>query len=196
MCFSEEVSWLTFGVGMAGSLVLGATRPALGLFFANVALMQMYEALLWRERGRCTPTNGTVSRVAAVTNHLQPVLLLVACRALMKPMHDDTFAWLALGAYLVVAIGATRRFVASGAEACTELTEHGLEWKWNQAGAPLYALYLLSVWATLHAYFGHCSRVLWSTMLSFVASYLIYSDAKMVGSMWCFFGAWLPWFLR
>ncbi len=193
MCFSEEVSWATFVIGILGTVALHKPYPALSIFFGSVVVMQLYEALLWRERGRCTATNDAVSKIAALTNHAQPLVLYFACRAFMNPVHGlEPLTLAALGVYTIAAAVVTKRFIER--ETCTELTAHGLEWKWNAADPMLYALYLASVGITLYSYFGS-SMITWSTLVSFALSYLLYKDAKMVGSMWCFFGAWLPWLL-
>lgn len=189
------MSWATFGIGTLGTAALFKTAPALSIFFATVVVMQLYEALLWRQRGRCTPTNDAVSKIAALTNHAQPLVLFFACRAFMAPVHPgaEPLAWAALGAYAIAAALVTKRFAEH--EACTEVTANGLEWKWNAAEPRLYALYMASVCATLYSYFGS-SLVTWITVVSFGLSYWLYKGTKMVGSMWCFFGALLPWLLH
>ena len=195
MCFSEEVSWATFGVGVVGAALLSRRSPALGTFLGFVAVMQLHEALLWREAGRCTDANDLVTRAAAITNHLQPVVLYAACAWLMRPLHTGgagVAAAVAACLYAVMAVRVTREFVAE--RRCTRVGPHGgLVWEWNNHSPALYVLYLASMALTMYSYFGN-SDVLWISMSSFVLSYVLYRDTKMIGSMWCFFAALTPWY--
>ena len=192
MCFSEEVSWATFGIGIVGAALLYRRSPALGAFLGFVVAMQLHEALLWREGGRCTNTNDLVTKAAAITNHLQPVVLYVACKTFMRPMYPvEPWVTMAVCLYAVMAIRVTREFVSE--KQCTEVGPRGLVWKWNNHSPVLYVFYLASMALTMYAYFGN-SDVLWITMSSFALSYMVYKDSKMIGSMWCFFAALTPWY--
>lgn len=206
MCFSEPVSWAALATSWAGCAALAATGAphaiALAAFLAVVGSMQLWEALLWRDvtrsGGACTPANAAVSSAGAVTNHAEPLVLWAACRALL-PAAGGRGAALAAGmvlAYAAVAVPLTAAFVArEDAAKCTVRTSHGLVWRWNDAPDALYALFLAALVATLYAYMpaGVRHPAIVVTLVTFAASHALYRDTGMIGSMWCFYAAFLPW---
>jgi hypothetical protein len=206
MCFSEPVSWATLAVSWTGCAALAAGGSpharALAAFLAVVGGMQLWEALLWRDvsatGGACTPFNAAVSSAGAVTNHAEPLALWAACRALL-PAASPTAARLSAAlvlAYAVAFVPLTAAFVAGDdADRCTTRGPGGLVWKWNDTGAYLYVLFLATMVATLYAHMpaglNHLAAAV--TVITFTASYVQYSGTGMVGSMWCFYAAFLPW---
>ena len=57
----------------------------------------------------------------------------------------------------------------------------------------MYGLFLASMIATADAYFDwRISAVILGT---FLASWAQYRETNMIGSMWCFYAAFLPWLL-
>lgn len=200
MCFSERVSWLTFVASVVGSSLLFAKGTAegkvLGLFFGLVSLMQMYEALLWRQDGRCTATNEVVSKIGAVTNHLQPLVMYLACRHWLRRPSSATLTacQTIMAAYLLVFGFTTLEFVGADRDrACTRRGRHGLVWQWNDVHTWSYALFLCALLAVISTHFSDTS-VFWIVLGSYVVSHAIYRNTKMVGSIWCFIGALLPWY--
>jgi hypothetical protein len=82
---------------------------------------------------------------------------------------------------------------------CTLDRGNGLVWQWNAHPgkyARSYVLFLLSLLLITYAYMppGTNHIVGLAIALSFVGSYMVYRDKAMVGSMWCFYAALLPWF--
>jgi hypothetical protein len=206
MCFSEEISWATFATNLVGCWLLwtskgalaggsrGASR-ALAVFLAFVGVMQAHEALLWRDvdanAGACTDANVRITRLAALTNHAQPLVLLACCWAFAPEgaAPPPAFVLLTAAAYAVVAVVVTRRFLVT--RRCTRLTRHGLVWPWNDVHSVTYVLFLASFTVTMVAYVPD-ARVLALMWGSFLGSWLLYSDRKMAGSMWCFAAALAP----
>ncbi len=81
---------------------------------------------------------------------------------------------------------------------CTLDEGRGLVWKWNEYGAataPSYALFVASLMVTTFAYLPPGMNVLVGVPMlsSFWISYMIYENTRMIGSMWCFYAALLPW---
>ena len=78
MCFSAEISIITFIVGIIGSLLcISLGKPVdkiLGYFFIFVSLMQGIEYLLWNHQ-KCDNYNRFLSILGMVLNHLQPIVL-------------------------------------------------------------------------------------------------------------------------
>lgn len=204
MCFSERESWITLVASWSGCAVLWASGDpawrAVAVFFAVVGSMQLWEALLWRE-SRCTNTNVMLSRAGAITNHAEPLVYLAACMAYVRPVSPG-LETLAIGtgvAYAVAFAALTMSFLARPKEAqCTLDGGNGLVWAWNEYGnatVPSYALFLTSLMLTTYAYLppGMNALVGIPVLTSFWISYMIYKDTGMIGSMWCFYAAILPW---
>ena len=80
MCYSAEVSLITFIIGFGFSILL-TTRThkyhkLLGYFLGFVALMQFIEFLLWRHQ-ICDTYHKSLSVLGMILNHAQPVILAV-----------------------------------------------------------------------------------------------------------------------
>lgn len=196
---------MTLLASWSGCIALAWSRGpewrAVSTFLAVVGSMQLWEALLWRQRG-CTTANAIVSKIGAVTNHVEPLAYLLACMVFVRPVSDPLkFAAISTGiAYAIVFSVLTYSFVKRPTrDACTLDEGDGLVWKWNDHGGattPSYALFLASLMLTTYAYLPPgTNHLVWIPMcVSFAFSYMIYGKARMIGSMWCFFAALLPWF--
>lgn len=204
MCFSERESWLTLIASWTGCAALwwsgGAEWRAVAAFLAVVGSMQLWEALLWRQSG-CTAANVAVSKAGAVTNHVEPLVYLAACMAYVRPVSRglETLAIATGIAYAAVFGVLTVSFLRRPRQAqCTLNDGNGLVWQWNEHGAataPSYALFLASLLITSFAYLPRGTNVLVGLpiLTSFWISYTIYKNTRMIGSMWCFYAAMMPW---
>lgn len=181
MCFSEPVSWATFSASMAGCALLFPHNPALAGTLAVVGSMQAYEALLWRDH-----ENRATIAAAIVTNHVQPFVFL--------GLSAFQAGYLSLGAALctlayAIALPAYFRTLST---TTVKKTPEGLVWQWNYGphSGLLYGLFLASLVGTALAYYTpwHAAVV----VVTYALSYALYQDTNMVGSMWCFFAAFLP----
>lgn len=173
-------------------------------FLALVGGMQLWEALLWRNiGGGCTPTNGALSNAGAINNHLEPVALYLMCTMLLAPRSPlkANVAGAVMVAYVLLFGVLTAKFVRRPlTERCTRLSRSGLVWQWNEHGTPAntnwaYALFVVALVTTMYAYMppGVDIALPAVTVASLVASRIVYGGKGMVGSMWCFFAALLPW---
>ena len=166
--------------------------------------MQLWEALLWRNIGSgCSPTNGALSNAGAINNHLEPVALYLMCTLLLAPRSPfkANLAGAVMVAYVLVFGALTTNFLRRPlTERCTHLTRSGLVWQWNEHGDPsnarwAYALFVVALVTTMFAYMPAGLDIALSTVTvaSLAASQVVYGGKGMVGSMWCFFAALLPW---
>lgn len=193
MCFSERVSWITFGVSMLGvMLALRSGNPRTNVLAYSLAVagsMQAFEALLWRD-----PSNRGVAQLASIVNHAQP-LVFWALSAFLTPKSPAAAARarVAITAYLAVALPYTLESLRR--PTMVNVGPNGLEWAWNHERhyQLVYVLFLTSLCATADAYFD--GQIVAIILASFALSYAQYRNTKMVGSMWCFYGAFLPWLL-
>ena len=197
MCFSERVSWATFlanGLGVAralGNNPDNKQKRTLAYTLGFIGSMQGFEALLWRD-----PTNHAIAATAMMVNHAQPLVFwglsskALTSRSLEKERRARSFVTL----YTTI----TAMYTASQLqENLVEQTPCGLLWHWNYGDiAPLvYALYLASCLATLDAYYDDSRNLSIIFLTTFFASAGVYRQNNMIGSMWCFYAAFLPWLL-
>lgn len=208
MCFSERVSWLMLALSWSGSAALGATGDTharvLAAFLAVAGAMQGIEALLWRMPG-CSSENVAVSSAGSVLNHAQP-LVLWGLSAAFLPARSSSAAslakWTALAYAAVVGVMTVEFLLRPPERKCTRADSGSLVWQWNTypgVDRYAYALFLAALVASLFAYFPDANFLVSVTLVSYLLSHGLYSGTNLVGSMWCFFGAMLPWlfvFLR
>ena len=193
MCFSEKVSWITFAVSIAGVLnARGRSRETdvLASSLAFIASMQAFEALLWRD-----PSDLVVARTAAIVNHAQPLIFWALSASALQPKSPGAAlrAEVALAAYVAAVSPYTVR--AMHQPQLVVVGPRGLEWTWHygEHREIVYGLFLASMIATADAYFDwRISAVILGT---FLASWAQYRETNMIGSMWCFYAAFLPWLL-
>lgn len=193
MCFSEPVSWATWVINVAGVTRAYSTGNAqtktLALSLLYVGSMQAFEALLWRD-----PTNQALATTAMLVNHTQPLVFLGLSQQL--PAKDAAKAERAATLTAAYAAVATT-YTFNIKETLVKETPCGLQWTWNYGkyASVMYASYLASVLATLDAYYDDSKNLSALFLATFATSVAVYQDRNMIGSMWCFFAAFLPWFL-
>lgn len=198
MCYSAEVSALTFliGVGGAATMVARGTTEAriLGFFLGFVALMQGIEWLLWSHQ-RCDAWHRDIAVTGMWLNHLQPVVL----GALVAWLGDPSARPWVLGitaAYSAIAIPYSLQFGESlrcAQPRCSVGNPH-LVWLWN--ALPGYRIMYAAFLAALIAIptLGMGPNGFWFGMLAavlFALSWALY-PREAVGALWCFFAAFVP----
>jgi hypothetical protein len=171
----------------------------LGGFFAVVACMQLWEALLWRSK-RCDAWNARISDIGAINNHFEPVSLWLMCIALLKPQLGSglmTTVHAMVAVYILVFGYMTVRFVRQPIEQrCTLPGPGGLVWKWNDFGRRYeYVYFLATMMAVVYAYvpMEHANVIAGLFAGSFILSYQMYKNTGVVGGIWCWFAALMPW---
>ena len=83
---------------------------------------------------------------------------------------------------------------------CTTVSETSdpyLKWNWNSYdyNVLIYSFFLIIL--ILLSYYGLENGILKSLLIliSYLITYFIYKDKKVVGSMWCFLAAFSPWLI-
>ena len=210
MCYTKTYSLGALAAGWLSSLLVlwvsfrgrgsASNREQLrvvGVFFAYVSLMQLYDYIFWTQ-----PAGGALNRrvtqLAILTNHTQPlVLLLCGWYFLRTPLPVSSSLTML---YTLAAIPYTLRAL----EVCTATTlsaESGTpNWEWNHlrgAGTlstVTYGLFLASLLSVFWEGFRGPMRVLFSatTVGSFAFSWMKYRVHSSVGRFWCFFAAFAP----
>jgi hypothetical protein len=203
MCYSKEVSLLTFFLGAGFSLLYaysgGVSERILGLFLAFVSTMQLIEAALWSHQ-QCDRTHKLISVAGMVLNHLQPIVLGLLAAYFATP-RSPTLFWGIMVTYTICSILYSIQYLNEEALQCTtpQCGNPHLVWNWNilPYSDVMYLGFLGTMCAM--AYLGFPSRTLglWfsgAAIVSYGLSSVVY-DRKVMGAMWCFFTAYVPVFL-
>ena len=198
MCYTADTSLYTFIIGAMTSLVLiGQTRPdyqIVGGFFFVVSLMQLYDYIFWTHLPP-SELNRQVTRLACLTNYIQPFVLALLIYRIKKQISPVAIAFLM--AYALVII--TYLYVSWNKLEYTEVTEKSngsLEWSWNhQKGYEWVAFFFVSTLAIL--FWKHLQSPLHlylsiAIVASFFFSMYKYKIRPIVGRFWCYFAAWVP----
>jgi hypothetical protein len=201
MCFSANVSLITFLIGITGSALcfkVGTVEyKIVGIFFAFVVLMQLIEYLLWKHQ-ICDSYNKNLTRSALLINHLQPIILVACIFLFNKENVSPKMIWL-LVFYTVVISLYSFKFLKSGSctmKSNTSGNSH-LIWKWNilDHADIIYAIFLISLMLIgIWGFPTKSSGILFALLcfFSFMFSRFIYGKQNVVGAMWCFFAAFIP----
>ena len=192
MCFSKEVSLVTFILGLFTSyLCYSVNTPEykiIGLFFAFVILMQGIDYLLW-EHQQCDDLNKNISTTGMLLNHLQPIILFILKNVYLKTSKVEVFV---LIVYLMFIIPYSLQFIKD--KKCTEKSKNNhLLWKWNglDYAEIVYIIFLITLVILGLKINKSFSLIMF---LSYFISYFIYNNENVAGNMWCFFAVFIPLF--
>ncbi len=206
MCFSPFASLSTFIIGIIGTLLcltLGtATDKLIGLFFGFVSSMQLIEYILWKNQ-ECNTINKLFSIMGMILNHLQPIVLAILILVLNKSLSSSKKQSIIIVTiiYSIIIIPYSIQFVYDD-DMCTLKNEYNhLDWDWNgmKYKEIVYLLFLFTV--IFLFYIGTPDKnsgliISIIILISYIISYFIYKDKKVIGAMWCLFASFTPvlWF--
>ena len=203
MCFSSELSILSFIVGLTGSILcisLGKiTDKIIGYFLAFVSLMQEIEFLLWNHQ-ICDSYNKVISFIGMLLNHLQPIVLGLLI-FIFNTKIETKKLYLIFGLlcfYIIIIIPYSIQFITNKNLYCTlkGINKPHLLWKWNNLNYALFAYCTFSIILYLTLLLG-IPNILYGLCIAFIGftihliSLIIY-PTKYSGAIWCFFTAFLP----
>jgi hypothetical protein len=201
MCYDKKTSITTYTIGTISSLILISKNNIAykigGIFFLFVSQMQMIEYLLWRDY-TCNNYNRTISNIGSILNHLQPILLFFAIKYFNKNLSQlqHNILNIIISIYVSCLILYNRNVYPLD---CTTLSNDNpphLLWQWNgkKNYIKFYVIFLVSL--ILLSYFGFPKPYNIYFALICVSTYLYshikYSDTKVVGAMWCWIAALVP----
>lgn len=197
MCFSSEVSLITFLIGIVGAYLTISlntkTDKIIGYFLGFVALMQIIEYFLWNHQV-CDKFNKALSISGMILNHLQPIVLGFLVLYFNESNKNKNKIYFILFIYIIVIIPYSFYFIRPGNFDCTlkdkNINNH-LIWNWNSMnmGEFVYTIFTISL-ASI-AYFGFPTLrqgFFFSivVIITFSTSLIIY-PSKVIGSLWCFY---------
>jgi len=201
MCFSAEVSLLTFTIGVVFSiLIFQFNEPSYKIFASYlfyISLMQLIEFLLWIHQ-ECDDYNRRTSIAGMFLSHLQPIVLAILMVSFYKQTNNMKLCILVISIlYLIIIIPYSMKFLKDESIQCTLKKDNPhLIWNWtnNHNANIAYMFYFISVTTLL--LFGIPDRKLAYIFtilhsLTLLTSYLFYSRPYL-GSIWCFYGSLAP----
>jgi hypothetical protein len=199
MCYNPETSLVTYLIGSGSSIYLLSTKKnALkisGLFFLLVSQMQLVEFLLWINNS-CNQFNTAISNLGSIINHLEPIVLYLCVRYYNKDLSPQKKKILnILISFYVLGLTGYSTYVYP--LSCSTITEEKhLLWNWNYKKYHVLFYTLFIVVLTLTAYLGIPKpyNYIGTALLlgTYLYSYYLYRDKKVLGSMWCWFSALIP----
>jgi hypothetical protein len=201
MCFSAEVSLLTFTIGVVFSILIFQFKEPSYKIFAGylfyISLMQLIEFLLWTHQ-ECDDYNRRTSIAGMFLSHLQPIVLAILMVSFYKQTNNMKLYILVISIlYLIIIIPYSMKFLKDESIQCTLKKDNPhLIWNWtnNHHAKLAYMFYFISVTTLL--LFGVPDRKLayiftFLHSLTLLTSYLFYSRPYL-GSIWCFYGSLAP----
>jgi hypothetical protein len=163
--------------------------------------MQLIEYFLWSYQPCIDPNknkNEKVTIIGTLVNHLEPIILWVAILKYGKELSQFMKYWMLI--FTILTIVYTKKVVETSE--CTTVTKESdphLEWKWNQYNynTSYYCMFLVTLvllsYYGLHGKTGSLNSII--AIVTYGASYAIYGDKKVVGAVWCWFAALVPYLL-
>lgn len=195
MCWNEPVSWTVFFVGTLFNIYLiwkykTPVAIALALIWQWILLMQLFDALLWRDQ-KCGSLNKFAGNSAYIANITQPIVvflvLIVISSASMKFKIMAGVIVLVYISYLVMS-----KSVVGNIECVKEKNGHLDYFWWNKMkyGKVIYIVTLIAITFLLLRPMAlslfEMSYVLGTLMLTGI--FFSYGGP----SIWCWFAAFAP----
>ena len=196
MCFSENISLISFIIGIVSSvLCISLGKPIdklFGLFFAYVILMQLIEYLLWKHQ-KCDDYNKQLTQLAMILNHLQPLIFYLLI-IYFFPERNTKILFFIIFLYISVIIPYSLQLK----DVCTlkSQTSGHLSWEWNYMNNSciIYSIFLLTLCLLSLVAFPGMIGINFTLLfsISFIISMKIYWTTGAIGAMWCFFAVFAP----
>jgi hypothetical protein len=203
MCYNENVSIGTYILGLVGcyNLYINYELKIEAIFFAWVIQMQLIEYLLW-ENQTCNDMNKNTTIAGVIVNHTEPIILWISI-LLLSSKQLPLFVNILMTGFIIITIFYTENYFNNSKNnnnECSLVTPESkphILWPWNleKNNNIYYLFFLLCLNVLLINGIDHGYHLALLTTISFTISKLIYEDKKVIGSMWCFIAAFLPWIL-
>lgn len=206
MCYSERASINAAIIGFVSSFLLYKESDQklfqqLALFFAFVTLMQIYDAIFWRsliDRGGENNVNFITTKIAMITNHLQPIVLGILINMII-PLNG--LSKIMLYVYtIIITIYSITAFNKISYTKVSKKSSPSLDWEWNTLDLKnsiinpgfVYALFLTTVCVICLQLPDPINYIMILINLStFFFSKFTYKNTE-IGRMWCHIAAYVP----
>jgi len=203
MCFSANVSLLTFAIGIIGSIMcinLGSQMDKMvGYFIGFVSLMQGVEYLLWRHQ-KCDLYNNTISMIGMILNHLQPIVLAIVIlyfNTKLASINKNIIILIILLYTLIIIPYSIQYFYHPNYQCVLKgTTNPHLIWKWNKMkySQVVYTIFFIVFCSLFLLGLPTLNNGLFACFLAiftYGTSAIIYPQGP-VGALWCFYVIFIP----
>lgn len=209
MCYDLNTSVNSSIIGMVSSFILynhnfnqniesRKVFKVLALFFAFVTLMQIYDVIFWKslqKNSGKTNINFIFTKIAMITNHLQPIVLAYLINTII-PLNDLSkftiyFYSILISVYSIMSFNKISYTIV------TEESSPSLYWEWNNMdrGYFVYGVFLLTL-CVLSLQLGYPMNIflLIINLFTFFLARYKYKQSN-IGRFWCNFAAYVPFVL-
>ena len=195
MCYTLHASAWAFFVNLATSAVLAYFNPVLGWFYMYVGLMQLYDMIFWMNQ-RENRVNFWVTKLAMITNNLQPVVLAALIYFVGKRKLQRV-TLIALVAYVVsMTVYSASAYAQIDYTLVSPESTPSLNWQWNYLpySTFVYGMYLVATILLLYDGFERPLNyiLIGVCLLSFFLSMYYYKGKTSTGRFWCYFSSYVP----
>jgi len=195
MCFSKEASRNSFIISLISSFTLysmsknDSTFKILALFFGFVGLMQAYDWIFW-ENPEKNNINYIFTKIAMITNHLQPIILGLLIYFFTKKLSYNSIIILLI--YTFVALIYSYKIFNKIQYTLVD-DNNLLYWEWNYFTGYklLYSLFLLSLSITvLENFKSPLNYIL--VFINLSSFFLATFKNHYIGKRWCEYASYVP----
>lgn len=180
----------------------------IALFFAFVGQMQLFDYLFWTN-SLCNQNNKSITKLAIIFNHLQPIVLYILIWHYKYP--QSIISTIIIGLYWIFVIQYTIKlwpddnceYTSNLNSVCCSLPiktndeETIVEWRWNNQlnSKIIYGLFLLSL---VSSSFDLKENKILFALIS-VSTYFISTKIpklnQSIGRLWCYMASLMPGFI-
>jgi hypothetical protein len=212
MCYNINASVNASVVGFISSYILynnsfttsnsesRVVFQQLAIFFAFVTLMQVYDAVFWnslKDKRGINNTNYLFTKIAMITNHLQPLVLAYLVNKVVK-LDDITILVIYIYSF-IASIYSIQAYNRIDYTLVTKESAPALHWKWNtlENGVIIKPEIMYGVFLTtlsiisLQLPYPISVLMLFVNVFTFGFSRYTYKNTE-IGRMWCFIAAYVP----
>lgn len=202
MCYSSNVSIASFTIGMTFSFILFKSNEIsykiIGVSLMFAILMQFIEFLLWNHQV-CDKYNKIISISGMIFNHLTPVMVAIIILTLTKQTdYNKKIILIVTAIYLLFIIPYSMQYLLNKNLQCTVKVPGNPYLLWNWLNMPyiyiISFIYLLTLVILIYIGIPDVKLSSFFNIIlvgSLLLSYIIY-PRPYLGSLWCYFGAFLP----
>jgi hypothetical protein len=186
MCYSSTISIVTFIEFIIASSILFCFNKVLGVFFAFVGLMQLYDYIFWTNSGSI---NFWTTKLAMITNNMQPLILAFLIVIFGKKKLKTASLVLVVLYSIATLIYSWNAWNKITVTTVSKKSSPSLHWEWNglYGYVPYYALYLLTMTVLLYQHIEWPINIIACLLciVTFVFSSALYTKKGTTGRLWC-----------
>ena len=199
MCFSKNLSLLSFIFGIASSLLLiffgnkesSDTNKAIGYFFIFVSFMQFIEYLIWSDIDCKKGLNMIGSVFGPIFNHLQPICILILCTIFLKSSYiiPNKILIFINAIYLLYVVYEYYIYIIK--DRCIKKNKYGhLDWIWKYNFN--YIFYYVISFINIINFYKNINLIISVIVSYFLLVISIFEFHENIGELWCLMVTGIP----